>query len=41
MFPLTVDQVFGMTFGEFFLTALVVVVVLAIGFWILRNFHII
>jgi hypothetical protein len=42
MFPvLTVDQVFGMTLGEFFLTALVVIVVLAVLFWVLRNLHVI
>jgi hypothetical protein len=37
---LAVDQIFGMTLGTFLLTAFVVVVVLAIVFWVARNLHI-
>jgi hypothetical protein len=42
MFPLlTTDAIFGMTLGEFALTAGVVVVCLIVLFWALRQVHII
>jgi len=34
------DPVFGLTPGEFIFGVVVVVVILAVGFWILRNLHI-